>query len=77
MSCETVRMPDGGLAIVCTRGKRPARKCACGRPATLQCDYPVEHGTCDEWLCKSCAVHVGHNRDYCPSHPRAQSELAL
>lgn len=66
--CTTVRMPDGTVALVRYSGKRPTHKCACGQPATLQCDYPTEHGTCDAWLCKSCARHVGPNRDYCPSH---------
>lgn len=66
--CKTVRLPDGGVAIVRFSGKQPQHKCACGRPATIQCDYPEGDGTCDKWLCKSCAVHVGRDRDYCPSH---------
>jgi len=67
---EVVRMPDGSMAILCFSGRRPVRHaCGCGRQATIQCDYPrPEGGTCDAWLCRGCAVHVGRNRDYCPAH---------
>lgn len=69
---EFHRLPDGTTAIVCFSGKRPkAPDCmACGGRSTLQCDYPILGGrkTCDRYLCRGCAVHVGPDRDYCPHH---------
>lgn len=78
MRCEYVRMPGGGVAIVCHSGQR-WKRCACGTLAAVQCDYPAGRGrTCDRYLCRSCAVSVGPDRDYCPIHPEAtQIELAL
>jgi len=75
MPCQTVKLANGETAIVCT-GRRRQRKCACGNPATLECDFPTPHkasGTCDKPLCKRCAVRVGPNLDHCPDHPREQS----
>ena len=72
---ERVSLPGGGVAIVCYSGKRPSPPCACGRPSTLQCDYPVEHGrTCDAFMCRRCADRVGKCTDYCARH-RRQVEL--
>lgn len=48
MTCERVTLPDGGAAIVCSSRRR--RRCACGAPATLLCDWKVpgrRTGTCD------------------------------
>lgn len=76
--CETVRMKDGTVATVCFGHRRRQQKCACGRPSTLQCDYPTEAGrTCDKYLCRGCAVPVGRNRDYCKTHPVDQGALTL
>lgn len=67
--------------IICTRTRRP--RCACGQPATLQCDAPTpaklissgpnagrvrKAGTCDKHLCTSCATEVGADRHLCPEH---------
>lgn len=72
MSCETVRMPGGGTAIVCGPRRRQPR-CqmpGCTRPGARQCDYPVAPGKiCDRYLCAEHAVPQGRNRDYCPDHP--------
>jgi hypothetical protein len=70
--CVAVKMPDGGVALVRIGGKRPSCACSrCGRPATIQCDYPTGPGkTCDAWLCRTCAIPVGPDRDYCRYHPR-------
>lgn len=70
--CEVVKMPDGGTAFVTY--STPNRKCrSCGgHRATLACDYPTPKGTCDKPICRTCAVHVGPNEDWCPGHPRAQ-----
>lgn len=76
MTCHHVTMPGGFRAIVCTSG-RPRRKCsACkDRRADLLCDFPTptrKSGTCDRPLCGKCAVHVGEDRDHCPSHATAE-----
>jgi hypothetical protein len=68
--CEWVKTPDGGLAVVCSPGRR-ARCSACGElGATLLCDGPPPSGTrrktCDARLCQSCATHTGRDRDLCP-----------
>lgn len=55
--------------IVCGRPHKRKSLCACGRLATLLCDFPVGDETCDKPLCQVCAVKVGQNRDYCPKHP--------
>ena len=80
MACTPIRMPGGGVAIVCSRERR--RRCqepGCDRWATKQCDFPLDRvryprksgsKTCDRWLCVSHAVSIGPNRDYCPHHPR-------
>jgi hypothetical protein len=69
MVCEVVKGPFGPM-IVCGP-RRPRKRCACGAVATLQCDWPVPgkaSGTCDAWLCRRCARHVGADTDYCPAH---------
>lgn len=67
---ETIRMPNGGVAIVCGSGKRPRNRCTdCGKPATLQCDFPLmTAGTCDRYLCSGCATSIGDKKDYCRHH---------
>lgn len=76
MTCEWIKLPDGTVAIVKLARKRQQR-CKCGAVATLQCDYPIGHGTtCDAYLCRKCAVSQGRNRDYCPHHPD-QGALSL
>ena len=71
MTCRTVKMPDGGHAIVCSRGKRPIKCRQCGKPGDLLCDFPMPKKaskTCDAPICKNCAVHISDNVDYCPTH---------
>ncbi len=70
MPCDPVRTPGGGIAIVCSRGRR--KPCVvCGAPSPLLCDGPAPAGskrkTCDAALCRAHAKHVGPNRDLCPS----------
>lgn len=78
MCCQWIRMPDGTTAIVCSRPPR-RRPCAgCGRPSTLQCDYPTgsRGKTCDAYLCRRCADPQGGDRDYCRTHAApAQASL--
>lgn len=62
MTCHSFRSKDGKIhGFVCMRGERRP-KCACGRPATKQCDYPL-HGkkegqTCSKYLCDRCATTI-------------------
>lgn len=68
---EWIRMPDGSAAHILHSGRRPkpAPPCACGKPSTLLCDFPMGgRRTCDKPLCAGCAVHQGRNIDYCPTH---------
>lgn len=70
MVCEHVALPDGGHAIVCSSRKR----CACGRPATLLCDWIVPNrksGTCDTPLCRCCTMSPAKDKDLCPTHWQA------
>lgn len=74
MTCTPIRMPGGGVAIVCDRRRRRRPpKCqipGCERLGLLQCDFPLPNGkTCDRYLCADHAVPQGPNRDYCPHHP--------
>lgn len=73
MACERVSLPGGIQAIVCgTRSRR--QRCACGKPATLLCDWKVptrRSGTCDAPICASCATSPAPEKDICPAHARA------
>lgn len=69
MTCERVTLPGGARAIVCTTRKRP--RCACGRPATLECDWKVptrKSGTCDAPICTRCTTSPAAKKDLCPAH---------
>ncbi|GAP37332.1 hypothetical protein ABXN37_19605 [Piscinibacter sakaiensis] len=68
MPCTTINL-GGASAIVCTRTRSP--RCACGAPATLQCDANAparRSGTCDRHICATCATEVGPDRHLCPAH---------
>jgi hypothetical protein len=79
MPCVVFQTKDGlrGIAKV---SHRPRRRCSnvdrsgpCTRWASLECDFPStkkKSGTCDKPLCTTCAVKMGDDLDYCPSHPR-------
>lgn len=73
MTCERVTMPGGVTAIVCG----PRRRCACGRRATLLCDWKVptkKSGTCDAPVCVDCAVSPAAGKDLCRKHAAAFGE---
>lgn len=59
-------------------GRHKRRPCAiCGRPSTLQCDYPAGAGrTCDAYLCRLCAVPQGNDVDWCKSHEHGSGTAA-
>jgi hypothetical protein len=70
VTCKTVSIPGGITAIVCG----PTRRCKCGRPAKLFCDWKMpkrKSGTCDRPICKTCAVSPAPDRDLCPEHAKA------
>lgn len=72
MSCEHVSLPGGGTAIVCTPGR--AKRCKCGRRATLECDWKVparRSGTCDAPICAACTTSPAPGKDICPDHAPA------
>lgn len=69
MICETVTLPGVGRAIVCSRG--PRKRCACGAPASLECDWkdPTrKSGTCDAPICPACTFSPAPEKDLCPAH---------
>lgn len=71
MPCQHVAMPAGGVAIVC--GSHRRQRCACGRPATLLCDWrtPTKRsGTCDAPICTACSMSPAPEKDLCRSHAR-------
>lgn len=74
MPCESVRLPDGTTAIVCSRGgRRPKGKAcfaqACRGPAYWQCDFELPDGkVCDRWCCERHRRGVGPNEDHCLEH---------
>jgi len=73
MTCEIKRLPDGGRAIVCTRG-RAARRCRwCPRASSKLCDHQVGQGTCDAPLCALHATPNGPNLDLCPDHKECET----
>lgn len=84
MTCRTVKIGDQ-VGIVCSRGQRPRKCSACReRRATKLCDYVVgfhsgvqDPNTCDKPLCDRCAVSVGQDRDYCPSHGLPPRQIGL
>jgi hypothetical protein len=72
MICDRVSLPDGGTAIVCSSGRR--KRCACGRPADLLCDWKVparRSGTCDAPICSTCTTSPTADKDLCPTHGQA------
>ena len=76
MPCTPFTLPGGARGILCTRTRRP--RCACGQPATLQCDAPTKRrsGTCDKHLCAACATEVGPDRHLCSTHAQAVEQHA-
>ena len=85
MTCTKIDLGNGDFIITCSRGRRPAPCDVCkSRPHELLCDYPLRGAkagaTCSRKLCRSCASHVGANKDLCPPHAKLglpQGELAL
>lgn len=72
MPCRPFRQQQNGVVITGFACSRERHRCACGKRATIQCDFPLTGPkagkTCDKWLCRGCAVSVGENVDYCQAH---------
>lgn len=70
MICETVNL-NGVSAIVCGRGRR-RKRCGCGAPADLLCDWKIGGGkTCDRAICKTHAQEVATDKHLCREHQEA------
>jgi hypothetical protein len=72
MPCDPVKLPDGGMALVCSRGRR-SRPCRyCGRASSRLCDFPVlrglHKGTCDTPICERCTTRIAGDGDLCRVH---------
>lgn len=83
MHCRTI-MVDGKAVIVCGGKQPPRARCVCcGDYASRQCDYKLgwhrnrRRRVCNAHLCLKCAVPVGDNLDYCPTHPARVVQLPL
>lgn len=75
VTCDRVSLPGGGVAIACSRRKR--KRCACGKPATLECDWKMpqrKSGTCDAPICSRCTTSPAPDKDLCREHARAFEE---
>lgn len=71
MKCEIISTPTG-VAIVCG-ARRRTKRCACGKPADLLCDWKVpskRSGTCDAPICAACSHSPAPDKDLCPDHAR-------
>jgi hypothetical protein len=73
MTCDSVTLPGGQRAIVCSA----TRRCKCGARATLECDWKVparRSGTCDAPICAKCATSPAPGKDLCAKHGVAFAE---
>ena len=69
MPCDTYRLGDNGVAIICSRGRSRAKPCSvtgCPRKATKLCDFKLrgakEGKTCDRDLCDVHAISQGRQQ---------------
>jgi hypothetical protein len=76
MTCETVKLPGGGAAIVCSRSrKRPYRCGFCTLAGGLQCDWKLgATKTCDALICPEHALEVAPDKHLCPVHQEDYKE---
>jgi hypothetical protein len=75
MSCTPVKTPHG-TAIVCDRKRKRPPRCACGKPATMLCDWKLGmvdnvSQTCSAPVCAACALEVTKDKHLCPAHQGA------
>ncbi len=68
MPCTTVKLGDT-TAIVCSRGPRPKRCCACHLQGTYLCDWKLASGgLCNKPICPDPATEVAKDKHVCPEH---------
>lgn len=73
MPCTPFTLPNGDKGILCS-GRGRTSRCACGRAATLLCDWKVPQrrsGTCDRPICARCTTSPAEGKDLCPEHAKA------
>lgn len=54
--------------------RRKRQRCACGRAATLLCDWKVPAnpgGTCNAPICEACTTVPAPDKDLCTAHAAA------
>jgi len=74
MTCERFTFPDGAVGTICSRGRGPRKRCACGALATRLCDAPrTGRKTCSNPLCGRCCVSRD-GKDYCPEHAESREK---
>ena len=73
MTCNIMKMPNGGTAIICARASKRYKCKNCGRQNDFLCDFELsgdmQGHTCDVRLCKRCRVHID-GKDYCMPHAK-------
>ncbi len=69
----TVKMPGGGFAIICTRGRGHVKRCSfegCDQPGDRLCDWKAGGKTCDKPICRRHGLRIAKDVDFCINHPR-------
>jgi hypothetical protein len=70
MKCSRIKMPGGGMAIVCGTHER-LKQCHCGCLAPFLCDWKKGERTCDAPICPAHAFQAGPDKHLCPWHTEA------
>jgi hypothetical protein len=77
VGCNVINLPDGGTALVCSRGRGGAKLCTrCLRdgvkkPSRYLCDFPLPpdgRKTCDKPMCEMHRRAVRDGVDHCFDH---------
>lgn len=79
MPCTPFKLGDI-TGIVCTRGERRKRCCACHLTATLACDWKLGNGgLCNKPICPEHGTEVAKDKHVCPEHrePYEQWKVAI
>lgn len=73
MGCDRIKLENGQVAIICSRGRRRERCRWCAHtPGVFQCDWKLGAGrTCDKHICDKHAQEVGPDKHLCPEHQEA------
>lgn len=74
MTCHPIKNESGRTIGFCCTTRGPRKRCACGKVATLQCDWKVKErksGTCDAYICAACTTSPAPDKDLCPTHAEA------